>query len=149
MNLRYPTNKMNTKNIRLKRVTISDVDFLYLLLKDRDQYTNISHKKMPTFLQHKKFVKSNHYSYWYVIFSNNVKIGAAYMTNINEIGLHLKKEFQNLGIEKSILNKLLLKHPRSRYIINVNPKNKKRVQFLKKTGFSLIQHTYELITDRK
>ena len=84
-----------------------------------------------------------------MIFSNNVKIGAAYMTNINEIGLHLKKEFQNLGIEKSILNKLLLKHPRSRYIINVNPKNKKRVQFLKKTGFSLIQHTYELITDRK
>lgn len=135
--------KVNTQNIRFRKVKISDVGFLYELLMQRDPNTNISHKKMPTFLQHKKFVESNPYSYWYMIFSKNVKIGTIYLTNINEIGLHIKKEFQNLLIEKTILNKLFQKHPRSRYLVNINPKNKKSIEFFKKNGFKILQHTYE------
>lgn len=135
--------KVGAQNIRFRKVTISDVDFLYELLMQRDPNTNISHKKIPTFLQHKKFVESNPYSYWYMIFSKNVKIGTIYLTNINEIGLHIKKEFQNLLIEKIILNKLFQKHPRSRYLVNINPKNKKSIEFFKKNGFKILQHTYE------
>lgn len=131
------------KNTRFKKVSISNADFLYELLVQREPNTNISHKKMPTFLQHKKFVESNPYLYWYVIFFKNVEIGTIYLTNINEIGLHIKKEFHNLEIEKVVLNKLFQKHPRSRYLVNINPKNKKSIEFFKKNGFKLLQYTYE------
>jgi len=50
---------------------------------------------MPTFTEHTNFVKSNSYSKWYIIFYNNQKIGSIYLTNINEIGISLKKEFNN------------------------------------------------------
>jgi len=144
MNVNNIAFKRDVNNIRFKKVTISDVDFLYELLLQREDNTNISHKKMPMFLQHKKFVESNPYSYWYVIFSKNIKIGTIYLTNINEIGFHIKKEFKNLQIENIILNKLFQKHPRSRYLANVNPKNKKLIEFFKKNRFKLLQHTYEL-----
>ena len=46
------------KEIFLKKVTKNDFDFLYELLKSRDPRTNISHKSMPSFEEHIKFVKS-------------------------------------------------------------------------------------------
>ena len=42
--------------IMLKRVTDNDFDFLYEILKIRESYENISHKKMPNFKEHKKFL---------------------------------------------------------------------------------------------
>lgn len=135
---------MKIEGVRFKKVGISDAEFLYKLLAERNLNENISHKKMPTFLQHKKFIDSKPYSYWYIIFSEKVKVGAVYLTNINEIGFHIKKEFQNLTVEKIILNKLISKHPRNRYLLNINPKNKKLIEFFKKNRFKLLQHTYEL-----
>ena len=140
---------MNQNNFNFKKVTESDIEFLYDMLAQRDYASNISHKNIPSFLQHKKFVQTKPYSYWYVITSNNKKIGTVYMTKINEIGLNIKKEFQSSILEKTILKKLFQKHPRKRYLVNVNPKNKKRIQFLKNNGFKLIQHTYELSMDIK
>jgi len=142
MNVNNLTFKM--KDIRFEKVRTSDAEFLYKLLSERIPIENISHRKMPTFLQHKKFINSNSYSYWYIIFSEKIKIGTIYLTNINEIGLHIKKEFQNITVKKIILNKLFTKHPRSRYLLNINPKNKKSIEFFKKNGFKLLQHTYEL-----
>ena len=144
MNLNNLISKMEINNIKFKKITISDIDFLYTLLEERSSTVNISHKKMPTFLQHKKFIKSNPYSYWYMIFFKNAKIGTIYITNLNEIGLHLKKEFKNLKIESVILEKLFCKHPRNRYLVNINPKNKMVIHLFKKMGFKLLQHTYEL-----
>lgn len=143
------TFKMDLKNINLKKVTLLDADFLYIILEERKPNSNISHKKMPTVLHHKKFIQSNPYLYWYMIFFKNVKIGTVYLTSINEIGLHIKKEFQNLQIEITILKKLFQKHPRNRYLVNVNPKNKKMVEFLKCNQFKILQHTYELSIKRK
>ena len=142
MNVNNLTFKM--KDIRFEKVRTSDAEFLYKLLSERIPIENISHRKMPTFLQHKKFINSNPYSYWYIIFSKKIKIGTIYLTNINEIGLHIKKEFQNITVKKIILNKLFTKHPRSRYLLNINPKNKKSIEFFKKNGFKLLQQTYEL-----
>lgn len=149
MNVNKIVFKIDLKNIRFKKVTVLDADFLYRILEQRNPNNNISHKKMPTFLQHIKFIASKPYSYWYVIYFKNLKIGTVYLTNIDEIGLHIKKEFGNLQIEKIILNKLFQKHPRSRYLVNINPKNKRMVQFLKNNGFKLLQHTYELSIKRK
>jgi len=37
------------------------------------------------------------------------------------------------------------KHPRSRYLANVSPKNTKSQKFFENQGFNLVQFTYELI----
>ena len=140
---------MENKKIKFKKVGNNDLDFLYDLLKYRDENSNISHKKMPTFLQHKKFVNSKPYVYWYIILQDNEEIGSVYITMLNEIGLHLKQEFNNLKLETKILNLLMLKHPKTRFLININPKNKKRIDFLKKNGFKLIQYTFEFTKEKK
>ena len=58
---------LNTKlSIRSVRVSI-DTKFLFDLLKERDSYANISHKKMPTFASHVKFLESKPYKKWYII----------------------------------------------------------------------------------
>ena len=135
-------------SIKFKVVTKLDYEFLYELLKERKLINNISHKKMPTFSQHVKFVKTKPYDKWYIIIKNKKKCGAIYLSKLNEIGLQLKKEEFNKKIETDILKLIMKKNPRARYLANVNPKNKKRINFFKKNGFKLIQYTYEMIQEK-
>ena len=127
----------------LRAVGKNDLKFLFDLLSERDERVNISHKEMPTFEQHKKFVLSKPYSKWYVIIHNKTKIGSIYLSKQDEIGIFVKKEFQNKGIGKDALELLMKKNPRSRYLANVNPKNKKSIEFFKNNNFKTLQHTYE------
>ena len=138
---------MDISDVELKPVTKSDIKFLYTQLKERDSKINISHKKMPSYTQHTKFVLSKPYSKWYIIFYNNKKIGNAYLSKLNEIGIFILKSFKIKGIGNIVLKKLLKMNPRSRYLANVNPKNTKSSDFFKRNGFKLIQHTYELVCD--
>ena len=131
-------------NLKLKSITKADCPFLYELLRERDPRVNISHKKMPTYDEHVKFVMSKPYSKWYVILYDNQKAGSIYLSKQDEIGIFIKKEMQNEGIGNKSLKLLLKQNPRSRYLANVNPKNKKSITFFKKNGFKLIQYTYEL-----
>jgi len=136
------TDKKNP--IELRQVRKSDSLFLYNLLKERDPKANISHKKMPTFKQHEKFMDSKPYSKWYVIMGSEEKLGSIYLTKESEIGIFLKKNIQKKGIGREALNLLIKKNPSSRYLANISPKNKKSIRFFKNYGFKLIQHTYEL-----
>ncbi len=138
---------MDTLSINLKSVMKSDIRFLYNQLKERDSTVNISHKKMPTYSEHSKFILSNPYSKWYIIMNKNKKIGNTYLTKTNEIGIFILKSNENKGIGKIVLEKIIKMNPRSRYLANVNPKNKKSLDFFKKNGFKLIQYTYELTSD--
>ena len=141
---------MNNKNSTILRsVKESDCLFLYELLKERDPRANISHKKMPSFVQHVKFVLSKPYAKWYVIVECENRIGSIYLTKDNEIGIFLKKNLQCKGIGVKVLKLLMENNPRDRYLANVNPKNKKSIQFFKNNGFKLIQHTYELEKSQK
>jgi len=136
-------------NLRLKRVTRTDCPFLYDLLGQRESQVNISHKKMPSYDKHVKFVMSKPYSKWYIIQLKNQKVGSIYLSKQNEIGIFLKEDMQGKGVGKKAL-KLLTKHnPRSRYLANINPKNRKSIEFFKKNDFKLIQYTYELIDSGK
>ncbi len=130
--------------VKLRPVKKSDCTFLYDLLKERDPRANISHKKMPSFVQHVKFVMSKPYSKWYVIESFENAVGSIYLTKNNEIGIFIKKDLHGKGIASLAINQLMKKHPRSKYLANINPKNKKSIQFFKNQKFHLIQHTYEL-----
>ena len=122
----------------------SDATFLYDLLKERESNVNISHKKMPTYAQHIKFIESRPYSKWYVIILNNQKIGSAYLSKQNEIGIFITKNKQRKKLGTAVLDMIIKKNHRKRYLANVNPKNKKSISFFKKNGFELIQHTFEL-----
>lgn len=129
---------------RLKSVTKSDLPFLYELLSERESSVNISHKKMPTWEQHVKFVMSKPYSKWYIIKHNEKSVGSVYLSKQDEIGIFIKKEMQKKKIGKIALRLLLKSNPRTRYLANINPKNTKSIRFFKNNGFKLIQHTYEL-----
>jgi len=131
------------KNYYLKPVVNSDIKFLYDLLKERDPSANISHKKIPIYAQHKKFVMSKPYSKWYIIEYNRKKIGSIYLSKQNEIGIFLKKEFHGLGLAYEALKLIMKKNPRKRFLANVSPKNKKSMKFFKQNNFQLIQYTYE------
>ncbi len=129
----------------LKKVTRSDSKFLYNLLRQRKPNENISHKKMPTYAEHVKFVMSNPYSKWYIIKYKNKKTGSIYLTHQNEIGIFLEKQSKGKGIGKQALCLLIKKNHRRRYLANINPKNTKSIKFFTKNGFKLIQYTYEMI----
>ena len=134
----------NESIIKLKTVSKSDYRFLYNLLMERDTRANISHKKMPTYNQHVSFVSAKPYSKWYVILYDANKAGSIYLTSQNEIGIFIKKSFQNKQIGNIALRILIQKNPKKRYLANVNPQNKKSIRFFKNNGFKLIQYTFEL-----
>lgn len=136
---------VSIKKLELKKVKKSDILFLYELLKERDPRANISHKKMVTYAQHKKFVSSKPYKSWYVVYADGHKAGSVYLSKQNEIGIFLLKEFQKLGIGKKILKMLMEKNPEKRYLANVSPKNYKSIGFFKSNSFKLIQHTFEFV----
>lgn len=135
---------MIKKNIILKEVNSLDYRFLFNLLKERDNKTNISHKKMPTYTEHVNFVKSKPYTKWYIIQNSQIKIGSIYLSKYDEIGIFIKEIFYGKGFTNDALKLIIEKNPRSRYLANVNPKNIRSIKFFKKNSFKLIQHTYEL-----
>ena len=133
--------------IKLTAVTKNDALFLYDLLKERKPNVNISHGKMPTYVQHIKFIESKPYSKWYIIKFGNKKIGSAYLSKQNEIGIFIIKNMRQQKLGTSVLNILIKKNHRKRYLANINPKNKKSMGFFKKNGFKLVQYTFELERD--
>jgi|TARA_B100000530_G_scaffold281059_1_gene194727 RimJ/RimL family protein N-acetyltransferase len=135
------------EDLELKSVTKTDVRFLYNQLKERDPKINISHKRMPSYSEHTRFVLSKPYSKWYIIYYKNRKVGNVYLSKMNEIGIFILKTIKVKGLGSLVLEQVLKKNPKTRYLANVNPKNIKSAEFFKKNGFKLIQHTYELTFD--
>lgn len=131
-------------SVYLRLVNSSDFRFLFNLLKERDPNANISHKKMPTYLEHVKFVKSKPYSRWYIILKSKTKVGSIYLSNDNEIGIFLKKIYSGKGYGSEALGMLIEKNPKSRYLANVSQKNSNSINFFRNKGFKLIQYTFEL-----
>jgi len=140
---------VDNNKIILKLVSKSDYRFLYDLLKERNSKINISHKRMPTWEEHVKFVKSKPYSKWYIIYNKDEKIGSILLTSENEVGIFIKNDVQHKGIGSVALQLLIKKNPHLRYLANINPKNKESIEFFKKNNFKLIQYTYEKQTGKK
>ncbi len=132
----------NTK-LCIKPVTKSDTDFLYELLSERDINENISHKEMPSYKKHCKFVLSKPYKKWYIIYYKKQRSGSIYLTNLNEIGIHFKKIIVPDYLILKCIDLVVSKNPANRFLINISPKNKKSINFFKRNGFKLIQYTFE------
>ena len=128
--------------MELKPVTIDDAEFLFDLLKQREGIVNISHKSLPTWEEHVEFIKNNTYQSWDIIWVDNVRIGNIYLTDRDEIGIFLDKEFQSNGYGSIAINEFMKKNGKKRYLANINPTNYKSIQFFGKHGFTHIQNTY-------
>ena len=129
--------------MKLKEASKSDYDFFYDLLRERDKKINISHKKMPTKKESYKFNLGKPYAYDFVIL-NKEKIGRVYLTKHNEIGIFIKKEYQNKHYGKKAILMLIDKVKLNKYYANVSPLNIRAQKFFKELRFKLIQYTYIL-----
>ena len=134
---------MNSK-IKLKQVTKTDMLFLYELLKNKDPNSNISHKKMPSYDEHLKFVSSTPYTNWYVIEYDEKNVGAIYLSKRDEIGISIGSNYEYEQIAKTAIKLLMELNPRKRYLVNVSPKDIVAQEFLLKNGFSGLEYVYEM-----
>lgn len=134
---------MRKMSVRLRNVNQFDFRFLYNLLKERNPNANISHKKIPMYSEHVKFIKSKPYTKWNIIEYGKQKAGSIYLSKNDEIGIFLKKQFQGKNVAQESLKLFMKMNPRKRYLANISPKNIGSQKFFKKSGFKLIQYTYE------
>lgn len=129
---------------------------LYRLLGERRPEYNISHKVMPTYNNHVKFVRSRPYEEWYVIYSENRPVGTAYITSKGEIGIFIQQDCQGMGLGRKTIEAIMGVHPKKTYYANISPKNPRSKAFFEKLGFihhhtlweqyknpgAIIQHVY-------
>ena len=131
-------------SIKLNQVTKNDTLFLYDLLKNKDPNANISHKKMPSYDEHVKFVMSEPYTIWYIIEYDKKNVGAIYLSKRDEIGISINNDFEYDQIAKTALRLLMELNPRKRYLVNVSPKDVRSQEFLLKNGFTGLEYVYEM-----
>ena len=117
---------------------------LYDLLMERTPHVNISHRRMPTWRQHLRFIATRPYTAWYIINSHREYVGAIYLTAADEIGVGILSLWQGNGFGPRAIRLLMRKHPRARYLANINPRNETSIRMFRRMGFRLIQQTYEL-----
>ena len=65
-------------------------ELLYELLKER-RYS-ISHRKLPSYEEHKKFASSVPYRVWYLVFRGKACLGSFYLQEDNSIGINMNNE---------------------------------------------------------
>lgn len=115
---------------------------LYALLAERRPSESISHKGMPTWEEHIRFIENRPYEAWYFI-ENGDTVGACYLSKLNEIGVFIFEKFRGQGHGTWAIRAIMDRHGKRRYLANINPKNLRSANVFANLGFRLIQHTYE------
>jgi len=119
------------------------LQLLWNLLQEREPEANISHKEMPSWEQHSRFVERRPYADWCFIEDGHHILGAVYLTKSNEIGVHIFREHQSNGVGPWAVEAIMLKHGKRKYLANVSPKNLRSANMFCKLGFNMVQATYE------
>ena len=117
---------------------------LFQLLEERGPDVSISHKAMPTWDEHVRFVESRPYQAWYFIEAEGV-VGACYLSKQDEIGVFVFNAHQGKGYGPWAIEAIMLKHGKRRYLANINPRNTKSAEIFRNLGFKQIQVTFERI----
>ena len=119
----------------------------YRLLKLRN--FSISHKKIPSFEDHKEFVLNHPYRYWLLVQSKKECIGTVYIKDDNSIGLNIISDYRKFT--KEVLTKVVssfdplppLKSLKSnRFIVNVALEDNYLADAIKEFGGLEIQRTF-------
>ncbi len=122
--------------------TSESLNILFNLLLERPKSFNISHRKMPTWEEHRKFVASKPYLAWYIIDADPGYVGAIYLSEGREIGVGVFKDHQRKGYARRAIKKLMRLHP-GKFYGNVAPDNHGSKTLFQNLGFKHIQSTYE------
>lgn len=115
---------------------------LYDLLRERTPEESISHKEMPTFVEHVDFVESSPYQRWVMLLVDGRLVGASYLTHENEIGVSVLARERGNGYGSQAVEGWIARYPGRKFLANINPKNGKSQALFKKLGFRHIQNTY-------
>jgi len=123
------------------------IEKLYLLLKSRKH--GISHNRLPSTKEHKKFVIENPYLQWYILSRNENLLGSVYLQSDNSIGINLIQPNKDdlLEIIKQIKSN---HHPlpsinslrRGEFFLNVASENLILIKVLKKLNAHEIQRSF-------
>lgn len=123
---------------------------LYEMLMERDVQLGISHKGMPTWYEHKKFVASLPYKDWCFIRKMAagyapVILGAVYITDDWEIGIQILKDHQRQGYASWAIREMMARHNHMQpFRANINPRNAASIALFRKLGFKDLQLTLQL-----
>lgn len=130
---------------------------LYTLLAERPAAASISHKTMPPWDAHVRFVKrmvpwghcvaagEEGYAAWcFVTEMDSHIVGSVYLTDRDEIGVSIFKAEQGAGWGEAAVRMLMKEHGARRYLANINPGNEASRKMFEKLGFKLVQYTYSL-----
>tara|TARA_X000000950_G_scaffold289404_1_gene412959 strand:+ start:24606 stop:25463 length:858 start_codon:yes stop_codon:yes gene_type:complete len=135
--------------LSFKKVNINDSELLYDLLKKRKY--KISHKLMPSYKNHKKFIKSQPYVHWYIVREKEA-IGTFYIKNDNSIGLNLIKikeewieQIKNYIIKNFKPYKQIPSKIPPYFYINSSIKNTKMIKTFKMLNIEPIQITHKIL----
>ena len=116
---------------------------LYELLSERTPAQSISHKAMPTYLEHTQFVMSHPYFSWYLIQSDAGEIvGSIYLTHQREVGISVFRKHRRQGYAEQAIRLLMSINP-GRFLANIAPENAASAALFAKFGARHIQDTYE------
>ena len=131
--------------MQLIDVYTTDCDrILYDILAERRPEESISHKEMPAWDDHVKFVHSMPYRNWYLISEDsNIPIGTIYLTVAREVGVFVIAEHRGHGYARRAVEMLLDLHP-GRILANVNPSNYISRKLWEGMDGELIQVTYSV-----
>lgn len=129
------------------------VELLYDILRERPAEANISHKELPSFEDHDRYVRSRPYRTWLLVLNDyQQRVGAVYLSNLNEIGIAILKKYQRMGYAQQALDELRKIPPlpavpgqrNGHYLANVAPRNEASHALFTKAGARPIQVTYEI-----
>ena len=115
---------------------------LYTILLERRPDESISHKQMPTWEQHCRFVAMDPYLDWALILADEEPVGTIYVTENKEIGIGILSEFRRHGYAKDAIELVKEAFKGEKLYANINPKNQKSIDMFEGLGFTHCQNTY-------
>ncbi len=87
---------------------------------------------------------SRPYKGWFILFDGKEPVGATYLSKNDEIGIFIFKKYRGRGYGAEALGRIMKQFPRvKRFLANVNPANRRSIEFFKRRSFRHIQNTYE------
>lgn len=130
--------------------TLKQIKILYIQLKNRSH--SISHRGVPSFEQHTKFVQNHPYRKWIILKDSDIAIGNIYIQYDNSLGLNIDSSVSSEQIHKILeeiykSNSPLPAVPSVRFgefFLNIATENKMLQKKLSNLGFCEIQRTFIL-----
>jgi hypothetical protein len=134
---------MASKRLVYDHIRDDDFGWLYALMAHRDPRANISHSWLPTWEDHCAYWKDkrDRWECRIVSTAKGERIGYYYVTDKDEIGVHVNECARLNGYDAAILKYIVSTHAGKRLLANVAPNNPWG-GVLEDNGLTELQTTY-------